>query len=50
MKATSPDKNIGLLDADVFGPSLPLMMNLNDSPLVDDKNMMIPLNNYGIQW
>lgn len=34
LKKLEPDKEIGLLDADVFGPSVPLMMNLNDTPLV----------------
>ena len=31
-----PKLEIGLLDADVFGPSIPLMMNLNESPLLTD--------------
>lgn len=43
-------KRVGLLDGDVFGPSIPLMMNLNDTPLVDEKNLMIPLQNYGVKW
>lgn len=45
-----PQKSIGLLDADVFGPSVPLMMNLNDSPLLNKDNLMIPLENYGVKW
>ncbi|XP_026477003.1 iron-sulfur protein NUBPL-like [Ctenocephalides felis] len=40
---------VGLLDADIFGPSLPLMMNLKDEPLVDDNNLMIPPVNFGIK-
>lgn len=44
------NKKVGLLDADIFGPSIPLMMNLNDSPLLDDNNFMIPLQNYGVKW
>jgi len=41
---------VGLLDADVYGPSIPIMMNLQEQPLVDDKtNKMIPLENYGIK-
>jgi ATP-binding protein involved in chromosome partitioning len=40
---------VGLLDADVYGPSIPKMMNLNKKPLLSDKNMMIPLENYGVR-
>lgn len=43
-------KRVGLLDADIFGPSIPLMMNLNDTPLVDENNLMVPLQNYGVKW
>ncbi|KAJ8681476.1 hypothetical protein QAD02_017263 [Eretmocerus hayati] len=49
LKLVAPDKAVGLLDADVFGPSIPLMMNLHDSPLLDSKNMIEPLVNYGIK-
>lgn len=43
-------KNIGLLDCDVFGPSVPQMMGLNEQPLVNEEKLMIPLVNYGIKW
>lgn len=36
MKCVAPNKSVGLLDADVFGPSIPLMMNLHDTPLIND--------------
>ncbi|CAG7835274.1 unnamed protein product [Allacma fusca] len=49
MKIVDPKKDIGLLDADVFGPSLPIMMNLNGEPELDSKNLMIPLQNHGIK-
>ncbi|KAM4013825.1 iron-sulfur cluster transfer protein NUBPL isoform 2-T2 [Anomaloglossus baeobatrachus] len=42
-------KAVGLLDADVYGPSIPRMMNLKGNPEVSDKNLMIPLVNYGIR-
>jgi len=49
LKLEFPKKNIGLLDADVFGPSLPVIMNLRGEPELDSKNLMIPLQNHGIK-
>ncbi|XP_071515546.1 iron-sulfur cluster transfer protein NUBPL [Panulirus ornatus] len=40
---------VGLLDMDVFGPSIPRMMNLSASPELDKNDNMIPLSNYGIK-
>eukprot|EP00045_Choanoeca_perplexa_P016213 m.216154 g.216154 ORF g.216154 m.216154 type:complete len:323 (+) comp17200_c1_seq56:3132-4100(+) len=46
----SKDCKVGLLDADVFGPSLPIMMNLqHEQPTVNDQDQLIPIENYGIQ-
>lgn len=38
LKLLYPAKEIGLLDADVFGPSIPLMMNLHETPLLTNGN------------
>ncbi|CAF96704.1 unnamed protein product, partial [Tetraodon nigroviridis] len=46
--ANDPDKSVGLLDADVFGPSIPKLMNLKGNPELSDNNLMIPLTNYGV--
>ncbi|KAJ8977660.1 hypothetical protein NQ317_002463 [Molorchus minor] len=32
LKSIRPDEGVGLLDTDVFGPSVPLMMNLDGQP------------------
>ncbi|MCB0747726.1 MAG: Mrp/NBP35 family ATP-binding protein [Ignavibacteriae bacterium] len=43
---------VGLLDADIYGPSVPLMMGIESRPQVMQKegtNKMIPLENYGIK-
>ncbi|XP_055597178.1 iron-sulfur protein NUBPL-like [Uranotaenia lowii] len=45
----SQGQNVGLMDGDIFGPSVPLMMNITESPLVDDHNRMIPLVNFGVK-
>jgi ATP-binding protein involved in chromosome partitioning len=47
---SSQGKSVGILDGDIFGPTVPLMMNLTETPLIDENNMMIPPVNYGIKW
>lgn len=48
LSANDPSKSVGLLDADVYGPSIPKLMNLKGSPDLNDNNLMLPLTNYGI--
>ncbi len=40
---------VGLLDADVFGPSMPRMMGINEKPQSIDGNSLEPLEKYGIK-
>lgn len=40
---------VGLLDADIYGPSQPMMMGLSGRPDTIDGKSMEPLINYGIQ-
>ena len=40
---------IGILDADVYGPSLPKLINLNEKPKSDDGKAMIPVEKFGAQ-
>ncbi len=37
---------IGILDADVYGPSLPKLINLNEKPKSEDGKAMKPLEKY----
>lgn len=47
--AIEQNANVGILDADVFGPSIPRMMNLQGKePDIDKNNQLIPLRNFGI--
>nr|ODN95558.1 MRP family ATP-binding protein [Cryptococcus depauperatus CBS 7855] len=52
--ATSPRHEaprIGLLDLDVFGPSVPKLMGLEDvgEPMLSDEKKLLPLQNHGIK-
>jgi ATP-binding protein involved in chromosome partitioning len=40
---------VGLLDADIYGPSVPMMMGIDARPESDDGKTMEPLENYGVQ-
>ncbi|KAJ4938987.1 hypothetical protein JOQ06_028450 [Pogonophryne albipinna] len=48
LMANDPLKSVGLLDADVYGPSIPKLMNLKGNPELNDNNLMLPLTNYGV--
>jgi len=39
---------VGLLDADIYGPSLPMMFGINEKPMVEN-NRLIPFEKYGIK-
>ena len=40
---------IGLLDADIYGPSIPRMMGISKKPIMNENKKLIPLENYGIK-
>ena len=40
---------VGIVDADVYGPSLPRMMNLKGKPHIDENKKITPHVQYGIQ-
>jgi len=45
---TAEGKRVGLLDADVYGPSQPRMMGVSGRPSTPDGRTIMPLRNYGV--
>lgn len=46
---SSLGRRIGLLDADVYGPSLPLMLGVDERPQVTEEKKLLPVTKYGLQ-
>ena len=42
-------QRVGLLDADVYGPSLPTMLGVSGRPQVSDKSRIHPIEKYGLK-
>jgi ATP-binding protein involved in chromosome partitioning len=40
---------VGLLDCDIYGPSVPLMMGINERPTVSPEDKLVPPANYGVK-
>ena len=45
----SVGSRVGILDADIYGPSLPKMMSIVEKPKSEDGKNMTPIEQYGIQ-
>jgi len=45
----STGSKVGILDADIYGPSLPKMMSINKKPESKDGKGLIPIEQYGVQ-
>ncbi|MDO8839823.1 MAG: Mrp/NBP35 family ATP-binding protein [Parvibaculum sp.] len=42
-------RRVGLLDADIYGPSIPRMMGIKGKPETRDGKKLLPMENYGIK-
>src|ERR1051325_7189434 len=43
---------VGLIDADIYGPSIPLMLAINDKPKavkIGEKTKLLPMVKYGLK-
>jgi ATP-binding protein involved in chromosome partitioning len=40
---------VGLLDSDLYGPSIPMMLGLKDSPLASPEGRILPLEAFGVK-
>jgi ATP-binding protein involved in chromosome partitioning len=40
---------VGLLDCDIYGPSVPLMMGIHQKPTISEQEKMVPPGNYGVK-
>jgi ATP-binding protein involved in chromosome partitioning len=40
---------VGLLDCDIYGPSIPLMMGIKQRPTISAEEKMVPLANHGVK-
>jgi ATP-binding protein involved in chromosome partitioning len=40
---------VGLLDCDIYGPSIPLMMGINERPTISDEEKMVPPTSHGVK-
>tara|TARA_Y100001970_G_scaffold248706_1_gene318529 strand:+ start:2469 stop:3494 length:1026 start_codon:yes stop_codon:yes gene_type:complete len=43
------EKKVGILDADIYGPSVPRMMGISGRPEASNNKKLIPLESYGIK-
>lgn len=42
-------KKVGIIDVDLFGPSIPKLLNLSGEPRISENGKLLPLSNYGLE-
>jgi ATP-binding protein involved in chromosome partitioning len=46
---TANGLKVGVLDADIYGPSMPRMLGISGRPQTEDGKILIPMENYGVK-
>jgi len=42
-------KKVGIMDADIHGPDIPMMFGINERPMVNNEKRIIPIEKYGVK-
>jgi ATP-binding protein involved in chromosome partitioning len=42
-------KRVGIMDADIHGPDIPMMFGINERPMVNSEKRIIPIEKYGVK-
>ena len=45
----SIDHTVGLLDLDIYGPSLPMVAGVNETPLITEEKKLVPIEKHGMK-
>jgi len=43
------NRKVGLLDLDIYGPSLPILMDIHQRPEISEERKLIPINKFGLK-
>jgi ATP-binding protein involved in chromosome partitioning len=46
---TAQGLRVGMLDADIYGPSMPMMLGIHDKPNSPDGKRLLPIEKYGLR-